>query len=154
VASTIYAMDSISLAMHVGARLISPKTFESLLTTIRTAVTSGPAPLSEQERRTIERAYAVVRELCLYYAALMAAGGTDIPAPVRHEILTRICTLYSELAAVKRTKVELSEDPWYDVEENFAPTIRIWIQAHNDTILTSSTEKSPYIVVPIPPPQT
>jgi hypothetical protein len=55
---------------------------------------------------------------------------------------------------VKRTKVELSEDPWYDVEENFAPTIRIWIQAHNDTILASSTEKSPYIVTPIPPPQT
>jgi hypothetical protein len=95
-----------------------------------------------------------VREFCLYYAALMAAGGTDISDPVRHEILMRIRTLYIELAAVRRTKVELIEDPWYDVEENFAPTIRSWIQAHNDTVLASSIEKSPYIVAPVPPAQT
>ena len=51
-------------------------------------------------------------------------------------------------------KVELSEDPWYDVEENSAPTIRTWIQAHNDTVTNDSNEKSPYIVASLSSPQT
>ena len=147
-------MDDTTLALHAGAGLIAQKTFEYLVTTIRTAVASGPAPLSDKEWRAIERAYSVMRELCLYYAALVAAGGAVITYPVRHEILTRIRTLYVELAEVRRSKVELSEDPWYDVEENSAPTIRTWIEAHNDTVTNDSNEKSPYLVASLPSPQT
>jgi len=147
-------MGDTTLALHAGAGLLAHKTFDYLLTTIRTAVASGPAPLSDKEWRAIERAYAVMRELCLYYAALVASGGALITYPVRHEILTRIRTLYVELAGVRRTKVELSEDPWYDVEENSAPTIRTWIQAHNDTVTHYGKENSSYIVTPLPPPQT
>ena len=141
-------------AVHGAAGLLAQKTFDHLLTTLRTAVASGPAPLSDKEWRTIERAYAVLRELCLYYAALVASGGAVITDPMRHEILTRIRTLYVELAEVRRAKVELSEDPWYDVEENSAPTIRTWIQAHNDAVTNHGNEKSPYIVASLPSPQT
>ena len=141
-------------AVHGGAGLLAQKTFDHLLTTIRAAVASGPAPLSDKEWRTLERAYAVLRELCLYYAALVASGSAVITYPVKHEILTRIRTLYVELAEVRRAKVELSEDPWYDVEENSAPTIRTWIQAHNDTVTHYGKEESSYIVAPLPPPQT
>jgi hypothetical protein len=95
-----------------------------------------------------------MRELCLYYAALVAAGGAAITYPVRHEILTRIRTLYVELAEVRRIKVELSEDPWYDVEENSAPTIRTWIQTHNDAVTHSGKEESSYRVAALPSPQT
>jgi hypothetical protein len=147
-------MDNTTLALHAGAGLLAQKTFNYLLTTIRAAVASGPAPLSDKEWRAIERAYSVMRELCLYYAALVAAGGGAITYPVRHEILTRIRTLYVELAGVRRTKVELSEDPWYDIEENSAPTIRTWIQAHNDTVTHYGKEASSYMVAPLPPPQT
>lgn len=147
-------MDNTTLALHAGAGLLAQKTFNYLLTTIRAAVASGPAPLSDNEWRAIERAYSVMRELCLYYAALVASGGAVITYPVRHEILTRIRALYVELAEVRRSKVELSEDPWYDVEENSAPTIRTWIQAHNDTVTNYSNETSPYTVASLPPPQT
>jgi|GEM_PF-4926802 len=147
-------MADTTLALPAGAGLLAQKTFEYLVTTLRTAVASGPAPLSDKEWRAVERAYSVMRELCLYYAALVASGGAVITYPVRHEILTRIRTLYVELAEVRRLKVELSEDPWYDVEENSAPTIRTWIQAHNDTVTHDSNEKSPYIVAALPPPQT
>ena len=147
-------MDDTTLALHAGAGLLAQKTFDYLVTTLRTAVASGPAPLSDKEWRAIERAYSVMRELCLYYAALVASGGGVITDPVRHKILTRIRTLYVELAEVRRSKVELSEDPWYDVEENSAPTIRTWIQAHNDTVTNDSNEKSPYIVPSLPSPQT
>ena len=147
-------MDDTTLALPVDAGLIAQKTFDYLVTTIRTAVASGPAPLSDKEWRAIERAYSVMRELCLYYAALVASGGGVITYSVRHKILTRIRTLYVELAEVRRSKVELSEDPWYDVEENSAPTIRTWIQAHNDTVTNDSNEKSPYIVTSLPSPQT
>ena len=147
-------MDDTTLALPAGAGLLAQKTFEYLVTTLRTAVASGPAPLSDKEWRAIERAYSVMRELCLYYAALVAAGGAAITHPVRHEILTRIRMLYVELAEVRHAKVELSEDPWYDVEENSAPTIRTWIQAHNDTVTNHGNEKSPYIVASLPSPQT
>jgi hypothetical protein len=145
-------MDDTTLALHAGAGLLAQKTFNYLLTTIHAAVASGPAPLSDKEWRAIERAYAVMRELCLYYAALVAAGGAAITYPARHELLTRIRTLYVELAGVRRTKVELSEDPWYDVEENSAPTIRTWIQAHNDAVTDAGHEHSPYLVASLPPP--
>lgn len=147
-------MGDTTFALHAGAGLLAQKTFDYLVTTIRTAVASGRAPLSDKEWRAIERAYSVMRELCLYYAALVASGGAVITYPVRHEILTRIRTLYVELAGVRRLKVELSEDPWYDVEENSAPTIRTWIQAHNDTVTNDSNEKSPYIVASLPSLQT
>jgi hypothetical protein len=145
-------MDDTTLALHAGVGLLAQKTFNYLLTTIHAAVASGPAPLSDKEWRAIERAYAVMRELCLYYAALVAAGGAAITYPARHELLTRIRTLYVELAGVRRTKVELSEDPWYDVEENSAPTIRTWIQAHNDAVTNAGHEQSPYMVASLPPP--
>ena len=147
-------MDDTTLALPAGAGLLAQKTFEYLVTTLRTAVASGSAPLSDKEWRAIERAYAVMRELCLYYAALVASGGGVITYPVRYEILTRIRTLYVELAEVRRSKVELSDDPWYDVAENSAPTIRTWIQAHNDTVTNASDEKSPYLVPALPSPQT
>jgi hypothetical protein len=147
-------MDDTTSTLHAGAGLLAQKTFDYLVTTIRTAVASGSAPLSDNEWRAIERAYSVMREPCLYYAALVASGGAVITYPVRHEILTRIRTLYVELAEVRRSKVELSDDPWYDVEENSAPTIRTWIQAHNDTVTNDSNEKSPYIVASLPSPRT
>jgi hypothetical protein len=146
-------MDDTALALHAGAGLLAQKTFDYLLTTMRAAVASGPAPLSDNEWRAIERAYSVMRELCLYYAALVASRGAVITYPVRHEILTRIRMLYVELAGMRRTKVELSEDPWYDVEENSAPAIRTWIQVHNDTVTNYGNENSPYIVASLPPPQ-
>ena len=147
-------MDDTTLALHAGAGLLAQKTFDYLLSTIHEAVASGPAPLSGNEWRAIERAYSVMRELCLYYAALVAAGGAAITYPLRHEILTRIRTLYVELAEVRHVKVELSEDPWYDVEENSAPTIRAWIQAHNDTVTNRGSEESPYLVAFFPSPRT
>jgi hypothetical protein len=147
-------MDDTTLALPAGAGLLAQKTFEYLVTTLRTAVASGPAPLSDKEWRAIERAYAVMRELCLYYAALVASGGAVITYPVRHKILTRIRTLYVELAEVRHSKVELSDDPWYDVEANSAPTIRTWIEAHNDTVTNDRNEKSPYLVAALPSPPT
>ena len=48
-------MDDTTFALHAGAGLLAQKTFEYLVTTIRTAVTSGPAPLSDKEWRADER---------------------------------------------------------------------------------------------------
>ena len=77
-------------------------------------------------------------------------------APYREDLVVGVeCSFtWYWLAEVRRRKVELSDDPWYDVEANSAPTIRTWIGAHNDTVTKDRNEKSPYLVTALPSPPT
>ena len=114
---------------------------------LRAIRTSGPAQLSLDQRFLLERAYAVLREYCFYYGALMPAFGSGLVSfTARQALLGCMRGLYVELAELQRMKVELQGEAGIDVEVYFAATLSEWIDALN-------TEAPQYAVEPLLLPQ-
>ena len=99
---------------------------------LRAIRASGPAPLSLDQRFLLERAYAVLREYCFYYGALMPSFGSGLVSfTARQALLVSMRGLYMELAEIQRIKVELLGEVGIDVEVYFASTLSEWIAALN-----------------------
>jgi hypothetical protein len=93
---------------------------------------SGAAPLSLEQRLLLERAYAVLREYCFYYGALMPAFGSGLVSfTARQALLVCVRGLYVELAEIQRIKVELQGEVGIDVQAYFAAPLSEWIEALN-----------------------
>jgi hypothetical protein len=108
---------------------------------------SGAAPLSLEQRLLLERAYAVLREYCFYYGALMPAFGSGLVSfTARQALLICVRGLYIELAEIQRIKVELQGEVGIDVQAYFASPLSEWIEALN-------TEAPQYAVEPLLLPQ-
>jgi hypothetical protein len=108
---------------------------------------SGAAPLSLEQRLLLERAYAVLREYCFYYGALMPAFGSGLVSfTARQALLICVRGLYIELAEIQRIKVELQGEAGIDVQAYFASPLSEWIEALN-------TEAPQYAVEPLLLPQ-
>ena len=114
---------------------------------LRSIRAGGPAPLSLDQRFLLERAYAVLREYCFYYGALMPAFGSGLVSfTARQALLVSMRGLYMELAEIQRIKVELLGEAGIDVEAYFASTLSEWIDALN-------TEAPQYAIEPLLLPQ-
>jgi hypothetical protein len=114
---------------------------------LRAIRASGAAPLSLEQRLLLERAYAVLREYCFYYGALMPAFGSGLVSfTARQALLVCVRGLYVELAEIQRIKVELQGEAGIDVQAYFAAPLSEWIAALN-------TEAPQYAVEPLLLPQ-
>ena len=114
---------------------------------LRAVRASGAAPLSLEQRFVLERAYAVLREYCFYYGALMPAFGSGLVSfTARQALLVCVRGLYVELAEIQRMKVELQGEAGIDVQAYFAAPLSEWIDALN-------TEAPQYAVEPLLLPQ-
>jgi hypothetical protein len=114
---------------------------------LRAIRTSGPAQLSLDQRFLLERAYAVLREYCFYYGALLPAFGSGLVSfTARQSLLGCMRGLYVELAEIQHMKVELQGEAGLDVEVYFAVTLSEWIEVLN-------TEAPQYAVEPLLLPQ-
>ena len=114
---------------------------------LRAIRASGAAPLSLEQRLLLERAYAVLREYCFYYGALMPAFGSGLVSfTARQALLVCVRGLYVELAEIQRMKVELQGEAGIDVQAFFAAPLSEWIDALN-------TEAPQYAVEPLLLPQ-
>jgi hypothetical protein len=72
-----------------------------------------------------------MREFCFYYANLVSKGINQPSFPVRQQILGHIRELYLDVAKLRQENSALKEDPWYDVENRWRPTIGNWIAELN-----------------------
>jgi hypothetical protein len=114
---------------------------------LRTIRASGSAPLSLEQHLLLERAYAVLREYCFYYGALMPAFPSGLVSfTARQALLVSIRGLYVELAEIQRVKVELQGEAGIDVQAFFASPLSEWIDALN-------AEAPQYAVEPLLLPQ-
>jgi hypothetical protein len=114
---------------------------------LRALRASGPAQLSLNQHFLLERAYAVLREYCCYYGALMPAFGSGLVSfTARQALLSCMRGLYMELAETQRMKVGLQGEAGIDVEVYFAATLSEWIDALN-------TEAPQYAIEPLLLPQ-
>jgi hypothetical protein len=114
---------------------------------LRAIRASGAAPLSLEQRLLLERAYAVLREYCFYYGALMPAFGSGLVSfTARQALLVCMRGLYVGLAEIQRVKVELQGEAGIDVQAYFAAPLSEWIDALN-------TEAPQYAVEPLLLPQ-
>src|SRR5262249_35488821 len=114
---------------------------------LRAIGASGAEPLSLDQRLVLERVYAVLREYCFYYGALMPAFASGLVSfTARQALLVCVRGLYVELAELQRTKVELQGEAGLDMQVHFAATLSEWIDALN-------TEAPQYAVEPLLLPQ-
>ena len=114
---------------------------------VRAIRASGAGPLSLGQQLLVERAYAVLREYCFYYGALMPAFGSGLVSfTARQALLVCVRGLYVELAELRRIKIELQGEAGIDVQAYFAAPLSEWIAALN-------TEAPQYAVEPLLLPQ-
>jgi hypothetical protein len=141
-------MDPISTHAALQLAFVAADNLGTAMTEkLRTIHASGAAPLSLDQRFLLERAYAVLREYCFYYGALMPAFGSGLVSfTARQSLLVCVRGLYVELAEIQRIKVELQGEAGIDVEAYFASTLSEWIEALN-------TEAPQYAVEPLLLPQ-
>jgi hypothetical protein len=141
-------MDPITTHAALQVAFVSADNLGTALTKkLRALREGGPAVLSVDERLLVERAYAVLREYCLYYGALMPSFDSGLVSfTARQVLLTSIRELYIELAELQRIKGELQGEAKLDVEVYFGVTLNEWIEA-------LSTEAPQCAVEPVPLPQ-
>ena len=141
-------MDSISTHAALQIAFVAADNLGTAMTEkLRALRTSGPAPLSLDQQFLLERAYAVLREYCFYYGALMPTFGSGLVSfTARQALLGCMRDLYVELAEIQRLKVELQGEAGIDVEVYFAATLSEWIDALN-------TEAPQYAIEPLLLPQ-
>jgi hypothetical protein len=140
----IEAMDPLSTHAALQVAFVATDNLGAAMTEkLRALRTSGPAPLSLDQRLLLERAYALLREYCFYYGALMPAFGLGLVSfTARQALLIALRGLYVELAELQRSKVELQGEAGIDVEAYFAAPLSEWIDALN-------TEAPQYAVEPL-----
>jgi hypothetical protein len=138
-------MDPLSTHAGLQVAFVAADSLGTAMTEkLRALRASGPVPLSLDQRFLLERAYALLREYCFYYGALMPAFGSGLVAfTARQALLACIRGLYVELAETQRIKVELQGEAGIDIEAYFASTLREWIEALN-------TEAPQYALEPLP----
>lgn len=126
-------MDPVTTHAAIHVAFLTAETIGAdVVEKLRTIRARGAQPLSLEDRFVIERAYALMREYCFYYAALMPSFASGlISFTARQALLVRIRELYTELVALRRTLAELQADPWFDIERYFAATLTEWIDALN-----------------------
>ena len=113
----------------------------------RTHLGAGTVTRYRALRLLLERAYAVLREYCFYYGALMPAFGSGLVSfTARQALLVCVRGLYIELAEIQRIKVDLQGEDGIDVQAYFASPLSEWIEALN-------TEAPQYAVEPLLLPQ-
>jgi len=141
-------MDSVSTHAALQIAFVAADNLGVALTEkLRAIRVSGAAPLSLEQRLLLERAYAVLREYCFYYGALMPAFGSGLVSfTARQALLICVRGLYIELAEIQRIKVELQGEVGIDVQAYFASPLSEWIEALN-------TEAPQYAVEPLLLPQ-
>ena len=145
---TIPAMDPVSTHAALQIAFVAADNLGVAMTEkLRAIRLSGPAQLSLDQRFLLERAYAVLREYCFYYGALMPAFGSGLVSfTARQALLDCMRGLYGELAELQRMRVELQGEAGIDVEVYFGTTLSEWIDALN-------TEAPQYAVEPLQLPQ-
>ena len=141
-------MDPISTHAALQIAFVAADNLGAALTEkLRAIRAHGPAPLSPDQRFLLERAYAILREYCFYYGALLPAFGSGLVSfTARQALLGCMRGLYVELAELQRLKVELQGEAGLDVEMYFGATLSEWIDALN-------TEAPQYAVDPLQLPQ-
>ena len=141
-------MDPVSTHAALQIAFVAADNLGAVLTEkLRVIRASGAAPLSLEQRLLLERAYAVLREYCFYYGALMPAFGSGLVSfTARQALLVCVRGLYIELAEIQRIKVELQGEVGIDVQAYFSSPLSEWIEALN-------TEAPQYAVEPLLLPQ-
>ena len=141
-------MDPVSTHAALQIAFVAADNLSATMTAKLCAIrASGAAPLSLEQRLLLERAYAVLREYCFYYGALMPAFGSGLVSfTARQALLVSVRGLYIELAEIQRIKVELQGEVGIDVQAYFAAPLSEWIEALN-------TEAPQYAVEPLLLPQ-
>jgi hypothetical protein len=141
-------MDPVSTHAALQIAFVTADNLGATLTEkLRVIRASESAPLSLQQHLLLERAYAVLREYCFYYGALMPAFGSGLVSfTARQALLICVRGLYVELAEIQRSKVELQGEAEIDVQAYFASPLSEWIEALN-------TEAPQYAVEPLLLPQ-
>jgi hypothetical protein len=141
-------MDPVSTHAALQIAFVAADNLGAALTEkLRAIRASGAAPLSLEQRLLLERAYAVLREYCFYYGALMPAFGSGLVSfTARQALLVCVRGLYVELAELQRIKIELQGEAGIDVQAYFASPLSEWIDALN-------TEAPQYAVEPLLLPQ-
>ena len=141
-------MDPISTHAALQIAFVAADNLGAAMTEkLRAIRAHGPVPLSPDQRFLLERAYAIFREYCFYYGALMPAFGSGLVSfTARQALLGGMRGLYVELAELQRLKVELQGEAGIDVETYFGATLSEWIDVLN-------TEAPQYAVDPLQLPQ-
>ena len=144
----IRSMDPVSTHAALQIAFVAADNLGAAMTEkLRAIRISGPAQLSLDQRFLLERAYAVLREYCFYYGALMPAFGSGVVSfTARQALLGCMRGLYGELAELQRLKGELQGEAGLDVEAYFGATLSEWIDVLN-------TEAPQYAVEPLQLPQ-
>lgn len=126
-------MDPVTTHAAIHVTFLTAETVSKETTAQLCAVQArGSVPLSVEDRFVIERAYALIREYCFYYAALMPSFSSGLVSfTARQALLLQIRTLYSELQAVQQANPELRAERWCDIETAFAPILKDWIMTLN-----------------------
>jgi len=126
-------MDPVSTHASLQIAFAAADNFGAAMTEkLRVIRASGAAPLPLEQHLLVERAYAVLREYCFYYGALMPALGSGLVSfTARQALLGCMRGLYVELAEIQRIKVELQGEAGLDVQAYFASPLSEWIEALN-----------------------
>ena len=141
-------MDPISPPAALQIAFVADDSLGAAMTEkLRAIRANGPVPLSPDQRLLLERAYAILREYCFYYGALLPAFGSGlVSVTARQALLGCMRGLYVELDEIQRMRVELQGEAGIDVERYFGATLSEWIDVLN-------TEAPQYAVDPLQLPQ-